>query len=340
MFIPPAGFTAGATSTKYWVIFIHGGAWRDPTIGAAAFVPTCKQLLTSPLLTHVAVNIEGYASLDYRLSVHPDYPQDASSLDTFLMREARHPDHVIGIITGISVLQRKYDFGSRYILVGHSCGATMALQSVMRLNEVENRALSWTPPQAILGAHGIYDIPALIRTFSEIPEYRDSVVGAFGEDERVWETVSPAHGDWLSSPNAWGADGKTLLVIAHSSKDELVDWHQSELMAQKVQSVWKEHELQAPQNERDTQNVKCLESKVPDRSGNFALAELQTAHHEVWETGWELGRTIALVLNGLKRLRQNQRPFEGHIQTITRTKLFPAKCHDTWLGSKASITSS
>lgn len=97
--------------------------------------------------------------------------------------------------------------------------------------------MSWTPPRAILGVHDIYDILALLQSFSNVPEYRDSVSGAFGRDEKVYETLSPAHGDWLCRKDAWGDDSKRLLVLAHSKFDDLVDWKQVELMTRSMSSV-------------------------------------------------------------------------------------------------------
>lgn len=315
VFITPPEITASVPLTKYWVIFIHGGAWRDPTVGASSFVPACKQLLGSPIYTRTASQIEGYASLDYRLSAHYEYPQDPSKVESYWMRNARHPEHLIDVTTAIGALQQKYKFGNRYILVGHSCGATMALQSVMRLEETESRRLSWTPPRAILGVHGIYDIPLLLETFRDIPDYRDSVTGAFGDEKRVWEHVSPARGDWLNKPGAWGAEGDSLLVIAHSPVDDVVDWPQAESMAQKVQSVWCRPVVSSEYHAPSVKDCQASTGTSPDRQGNFALVKLASAHNEVWETGWELARAIAIVVRGLNRLETCQVAFDDRIQT-------------------------
>jgi hypothetical protein len=174
---------------KYWLIFIHGVTWPDPTINATAFSKTRDLLLTSPWYSHAASRISGYASLNYRLSQHPSYPQDPRSTNKYHLRTARHPDHVRDIVLGTARLQKIYGFGECYILIGHSCGATIALQTVMGLNEVETLGLgvsgAWRMPAAVLAVDGIYDIPKLVKKFARVPEYRDSVVGAFGNDEQV-----------------------------------------------------------------------------------------------------------------------------------------------------------
>jgi hypothetical protein len=77
--------------------------------------------------------IAGYASIDYRLSAHPAYPQDAGNTPKTSLREARHPDHLDDVCSAIVFLMDKFDFGSNYILVGHSCGASLSFQAVMRV---------------------------------------------------------------------------------------------------------------------------------------------------------------------------------------------------------------
>jgi kynurenine formamidase len=107
-------------------------------------------------------------------------------------------------------------------------------------------------PLGSLGVDGIYDIPALLESFNEVDGYRDSMIGAFGIDEQVWQDVSPArHNNYARSwPN-----GK-LVMIAHSERDELVDWKQVDLM----EVCW---------NKQETWGCK------------LRTLELHSTHHEV-----------------------------------------------------------
>lgn len=420
-FVLPPPLDAGdrvPEPSKYWIIFIHGGAWRDPSIDASSFVPTCKHLVSSPLYTNIIPYVSGFASLNYRLSPHPDYPEELQQttttpqveLPTIPSSPIQHPDHLHDILTGIATLQDRFKFNNRYILVGHSCGATLALQTVMHLpescstkittnNNINNgtpaitqkpqgrqqaikaaaRATP-TPPAAILGVDGIYDIPALLTTYADQPVYRECIKGAFGDDVRDWIRVSPALGQWSSdnngnrpnvsidvaeegekddvreaggaeaAPAAWGSKGNTLMVLAHSDRDELVDFAQSEGMLKRIREIWglttpqptrhASHLLAASNNGGDdgggndygitaaaaaaagmkqNQNEQQQVERKPQQQrhrcrGNSLLVHLQTGHAEVWEQGWELARVVSLVIKGLKRLERGYLPFNEPAQ--------------------------
>lgn len=72
---------------------------------------------------------------------------------------------------------------TKYLLAGHSAGATIALQSVM---DCEDEG-----PEGVLGVNGIYDLEGLV-TWRE--EYKELVEGAFGGVEG-WKRASP-NGGW------------------------------------------------------------------------------------------------------------------------------------------------
>ena len=311
-YVPDEGVATGIPKgskplEKYWLIFVHGGAWRDPTINATAFSKTRDLLLTSPWYSHAASRISGYASLNYRLSQHPSYPQDPRSTNRYHLRAARHPDHVRDIVLGIARLQKIYGFGKRYVLIGHSCGATIALQTLMGLPEVESLGLgvsgAWRMPAAVLAVDGIYDIPKLVKKFADIPEYRDSVVGAFGNDEKAWAHVSPARGDWLRE-GEWSRGSKRVMVIAHSHRDELVDWGQVDLMTKQVGAQTKNNDAVESANGEGAGAGK-LEGRW---DGYLKVIELKSTHHEVWEKGEELARAITETLHILDRLERGLDP--------------------------------
>jgi kynurenine formamidase len=100
---------------------------------------------------------------------------------------------------------------ARYVLVGHSCGATLALQM---LSDPELRPR--TPPLAVAAVAGIFDLVAFARAGAA---QRDIVAGAFGAPA-AWASASPL----ASLASGVGAPGRlTLLLLAWSAEDELLD---------------------------------------------------------------------------------------------------------------------
>jgi hypothetical protein len=173
-------------------------------------------------------------------------------------------------LTGITFLQKKYGFGSRYILAGHSCGATLALQCLMRTQLFSPTALepfaTFQEPEAIVGVAGIYDLQ-LLRDRNSHPAYQEFLTGAFGTDETAWNAVSPAE---------WGGKGwenGKMLALVSSTGDELVDPSQIELMGEK--------------------------SRVWDGGANVEVWKgmLGMGHDEIWSEGKGLGDVLGRVLN-------------------------------------------
>ncbi len=261
---------SGADSDRFWIIYVHGGAWRDPEINAASFKHT-KQILLS---SKVAEKIAGYASINYRLSPYPSHPTDPSN-PADPARNAVHPDHINDVLTAILYLQEKYKFEDRYILVGHSCGATLAMQVGMKRywgSQYESTyalELNVVPPVAIVGLEGIYDIPALVKNHEHIPVYRDFVQNAFGP--AGWDAASPSNGDFIES---W-SEGQ-LMVLAHSPEDSLVEAEQPEMMKDALtRQGWANG---------TTRTVQTL--------------ELHGEHDEIWKSG-EAAKAIELALQSL-----------------------------------------
>ena len=86
---------------------------------------------TESILREKGLPIAGFASISYRLSAHPNHPQDPINTDPKDFQDAKHPGHIDDVEAALAFLQNTYGFGGRYILVGHSCGATLAFQAVM-----------------------------------------------------------------------------------------------------------------------------------------------------------------------------------------------------------------
>ena len=213
------------------------------------------------------------ASLNYRLSPHPHHPTDPSSADD-LARNALHSQHVEDVMTALLWLQKTYSIGERYVLVGHSAGATLALQTVMgtwkppEFPQSDARALAL--PEAIVGLEGIYDLDALVESFKTVPMYRQFLEAAFGVQSAAWRTASPTSGKFSSSwPNA------RVVVLGHSLDDELVDFLQVEKMSEKL---WAEKRA----GRRDV------------------VLSLKGKHDEVLDNGVETARAISTALQMLE----------------------------------------
>lgn len=256
--------TSANDKTRLWIVYIHGGAWFDPDQTASTFNDAQDILLKSS----IADNVAGLASINYRLSPAPSHPTNPSNPDD-PARNAKHPDHINDVLAALLHLQETYRFEDRYILVGHSCGAFLALQVAMKrywgqqYESTQALTLNVVPPLALCCIEGLYDLPALVH-YQDRPFYRNFVEQAFGSNEEDWKTASPTNSDY----NETWQDGK-LVVIAHSHQDELVEWQQPELV------------------------MKSLQRQGFTDSGNRKLRFLELqGKHDLWQGGVEVARAI------------------------------------------------
>lgn len=170
------------------LVFVHGGAWIS---GSKAAYSRVGQFFAGRRIATAVLN--------YRLSRDP---------------KVRHPDHCRDVAAAIQFLQGhsrdyRYDSG-RTFLLGHSAGAHMEGMFATDRGLLGNARIA-----GFIGLEGIYDIPALQRSF---PTYRDwFLAAAFGPDS-AW---APA------SPTLRPVTAKTPWLVIHSKSDELVDQPQS-----------------------------------------------------------------------------------------------------------------
>ncbi|KIX01722.1 uncharacterized protein Z518_09448 [Rhinocladiella mackenziei CBS 650.93] len=296
---------------RYWVIYIHGGYFRDPTVTSSSFYPALSNLISHAhnhtLRRHfkshtettssdkdIASHIAGYASLNYRLSPHPQSPQDLDTTSTYELRNAQWPDHLHDILTAIAHLQAKYGFGERYLLVGHSVGATMAVLSTLvaekSFRDPRNLAKSdlpkIDPPMAVLGVSGIYDFPLLHDSFPSYVELTRNAIPDASDDN----AASPAKFSAQDYLDIWASgDGKgkknRAMILAHSREDGLVDWKQVEAMER----------IFGPEPTLQGESSGKIVWKV---------VQLKGKHNEIWEKGHELGRVIREAVGVMRDLDQ------------------------------------
>ncbi|OKL58915.1 hypothetical protein UA08_05471 [Talaromyces atroroseus] len=261
-----------------WVIYIHGGAYRDKDILADSFSKTYEILNKHPMIHN---NVAAFASIDYRLSPHPNSPQDPVKTPKSRLRNAMHPDHLNDVQAALKVLQEKYAFQDQYVLVGHSVGATMSFQAVMnKVQGADPTSIASPKPRAVVGVCGIYDLRLIRNDFKEIQIYDEFLKGALGPDEELWDRISPgkvADSDGVAS----GWQNGQLAVLANSTGDLVVNKHQADVMV-KILEQWK--------------------SLVEGRDV-VELYDLREGHDDVWQKGEELANVI---ITTIKRLARNK----------------------------------
>ncbi|KIW65669.1 hypothetical protein, variant 2 [Phialophora macrospora] len=284
---------ADAKGHKYWVIFIHGGYFRDPSVTSSSFYPALGILAPESNHHHIFKNnghgsrlsditpyISAYASLNYRLSPHPGKaPQDPHTTPAYELRNAEWPEHIHDVLAAIAHLQSKYGFGERYLLVGHSVGATMGLLSALAAQKAPFSTTchldmpTIEPPMAILGVSGIYDFPLI---HESVPDYVELTRNAI-HNEADFALASPAKYTAKDYVDIWTAGGekKRALVIAHSRDDGWVDWKQVEAMENALKS----------------------QSAVDVR-----VSEMKGQHNEIWEKGTELARVVVEAVGVMRGL--------------------------------------
>jgi hypothetical protein len=241
-----------------------------------SLLPAIETILSQPEQRDlIKENVTAFASISYRLSAHPSFPQDAETTPASQLRNASHPDHLVDVLSSIDFLQAIFGFGNTYILVGHSCGATLALQTIMRRHILgEEKFSGFRNPEAIVGVAGIYDI-RLLCDCHENPAYNAFTVGAFGSDEELWDSVSPAN--FQGFKYAW-PEGKALALVS-SEGDELVDEKQIEVMIDRSQ---------------DLDGATKVE----------VMKDLKERHNDIWGKGAEMARVIDTVLKEYVSVRK------------------------------------
>lgn len=135
-----------------------------------------------------------------------------------------------------------------------------------------------SPPTAILGTAGIYDLRLLRDNHRDMAVYQEFVESAFGKDEGVWDAVSPAKVGGVAGVEGWR--GGRVVVLAHSPEDALVDASQGEAMRWAL-TGWE---------------------SAQGQGRRVVMLPVKGGHDDVWEKGEELARAISLTVEELLKM--------------------------------------
>ncbi|KXH39509.1 hypothetical protein CNYM01_13268 [Colletotrichum nymphaeae SA-01] len=210
VYIPSAATNETVAIDKYWLVYIHGGFYRNFAQNATDILPAIASLEANSSDV-LATQIAGIASLDYRLSALPGVQPNNTPINE--LQNARWPDHLNDAVAALKDLNKHYPIDGNYIVSGHSVGAQIAFFAA--LETLKDPAVP--KPAAVLGISGIYDLPLLHITN---PDYDYLVLNAMREDQLV--EASPSKVD----AKQYAALDLEAFVLAHSRNDGLVPWDQ------------------------------------------------------------------------------------------------------------------
>ncbi|KAI4120643.1 MAG: hypothetical protein LQ338_006867 [Usnochroma carphineum] len=229
---------------SYTLIYIHGGAFRDPLLTSQSLLPSLPHLFPSQTpptknLHRHHQKIAAIASINYRLSPYPTHPTHPSTPDDE-SRNARWPDPVRDVRAAIHWLgsedgagRNKFPtFPTTYIIIGHSVGATIAFALALGLDGSGHGTSK--PFRAIVGVEGIYDFTALRDAhLASRGIYEEFITAALGAEERGgWDKGNMVRGARERRETMMMMEGTEVVVLGHSRADELVEWRQVEMMGE------------------------------------------------------------------------------------------------------------
>ena len=225
-------------------VHVHGGAWRDPNLNSSSIEANVAHAFSDKTLP-----VNTVISINYTLSpfpTHPSLPYDPSKGNhSDAAREAVHPTHVHDIYRAFTLLRKMGLTDNSFILTGHSAGACLTFQTVLQSPDHWGfDDVSPAPrPAALIGMNGLYDLPALVHGLRSSHEhlrdvYQDLQSIAFGKDENVWMSASPALFDAKEIEKMVESDhAPALVIVDESTEDQLVPMNQADRMVAKLEEV-------------------------------------------------------------------------------------------------------
>ncbi|KAL8879528.1 MAG: hypothetical protein Q9198_002876 [Flavoplaca austrocitrina] len=302
------------------IIYIHGGAFRDPLITSKSILPSLPFLFPStsisptsklPSINHDKDGSDGsnnsgqrenhiaaIVSVNYRLipyPTHPTHPCTPSDED----RNVKWPDQVNDVRAAIEWLSSSSDSAdelgeeqgrysrltsqSEIILVGHSVGATIAFALALELGYSDDADRDDVEglKDKIKAVVGIEGIYDFTALRDAHLDYR-----SIYEDFTNGAFGAEADGNWeKGNVIRMIADGMEMsktavVVLGQSREDELVEWSQIEMMGQALREKYWR---------KGAEDGKGVAKEV-------LVEELKGGHDEIWEKGEQLAKCIALAV--------------------------------------------
>lgn len=211
------------------IVFIHGGAWRDPNNTYDDFLTLTNKLGEN--FNGAGRNGINMIGVNYRLSP-----------------EVKHPAHLVDVVNGLSFIQKTTPTAS-ILLVGHSVGATLILQllSFEQIVHLSGDADGSTDIisnllqvlDTIYFVDGIYDIPELISEYGQ--DYKDFVMEAFRSEEQYKQATQLSFTPGSVSEPTLELGSKSKAVLSHlprnilviqSKEDELLSLKQTDIFVE------------------------------------------------------------------------------------------------------------
>lgn len=166
---------------------------------------------------------------------------------------------MLDVAHALLYLEKEYGIAGRYILAGHSAGATIAFQ----LHNSYPEDVKLPIPACVIGIAGIYHFRNFVEAHKDSSAYKELMENAF-PDHSVWDDASSSITQ-RSGLALW--EQAKAIVISHSDDDELVEEGQASSMIKRAESI-------AQAKERVHQ------------------LKISGKHDEVWENGKILGGLI------------------------------------------------
>ncbi len=237
---------ATAFTAPRWLVYVHGGAWRDPYLRANAVEAAVAHLFNDPQSSP----FDAVVSIDYTLSpmpTHPKSPYDPiKNHNSDPSRGAHHPEHLRDVYTAFDYLHKLNLSDDSFILAGHSCGACLMFQSVLKSPENYGLHDFTNPiprPSALLGVNGLYGFKNLVHGLGPSHDHLDHVYQellsiAFGEYQDKWAEASPADFDVAELQGRADAGSlPRLIMLDQSVEDQLVPVNQTDVLEGHLRQV-------------------------------------------------------------------------------------------------------
>jgi pimeloyl-ACP methyl ester carboxylesterase len=182
-------------------------------------------------------------------------------------------------------LQRRYGFGDKYVLVGHSAGGALAFQLLATSpsppppeSPAEHPAL----PAAIVAFEGLYDFTGIDARYGGA--YAPFFRSAFGDDPGDWDEAAPIMfaGSYAEK---WPGRGH-LVLLGSSPEDTLVDETEADNMARRLR-------------DRDGFVDEGSEQGGGREKRLLLLKDLRGDHDEIWRSGEHVARMVWIALQKL-----------------------------------------